>query len=124
VHIFRRTKSTYFSPDQKYIFFVGAKPHIFRRPKITYFSSKFWGFGGFLELWSLFGASYLQHLSPLGTGCVPHPLHLRCRCTYSDVRTRSEPAPCPARPIPRASPISSRVRHFRFEFEETPCITA
>jgi hypothetical protein len=33
------SQSAYFSPDQKYIFFVGPKSHIFRRPKITYFSS-------------------------------------------------------------------------------------
>jgi hypothetical protein len=32
------SQSAYFSPDQKYIFFVGPKSHIFRRPKITYFS--------------------------------------------------------------------------------------
>jgi hypothetical protein len=38
VHIFRRTRSAYFSPDQKYIFFVGPKVHIFRRTRSAYFS--------------------------------------------------------------------------------------
>jgi hypothetical protein len=33
-----RTRSTYFSPDQKYIFFAGPKVHIFRWIKSTYFS--------------------------------------------------------------------------------------
>jgi hypothetical protein len=39
VHIFRRTKTTYFSSAQNHIFFVGPKVHIFRRTKTTYFSS-------------------------------------------------------------------------------------
>jgi hypothetical protein len=38
VHIFLRTKSTYFSPDQKYIIFVGPEVHIIRRTKSAYFS--------------------------------------------------------------------------------------
>jgi hypothetical protein len=34
----RRTESAYFSSAQKHIFFVGPKVHIFRRTKSTYFS--------------------------------------------------------------------------------------
>jgi hypothetical protein len=38
-----------------------------------------------------------QHLGPSGTGRVPHPLHLRCRCAYSGH-------------LPLGAPTSSRTR--------------
>ena len=38
VHIFRRPKTTYFSPAQNHIFFAGPKSHIFRRSKSAHFS--------------------------------------------------------------------------------------